>query len=147
MCLLEGIESFCSSAERHEAFHAIYPLWLHALVTKRKCGLGCMDCAVSCMQDVPAEYTRNCTVASAYEVRRSMVPRTLPKLRLSKYGLPNDDPPQVPGSICNIAMPNQSTRARFLWVRPPFAQAYTAVHKMSILPKYNTLWTAIPAYS
>ncbi len=106
-----------------------------------------MDCAVSCMQDVPAEYTRNCTVASAYEVRRSMVPRTLPKLRLSKYGLPNDDPPQVPGSICNIAMPNQSTRARFLWVCPPFAQAYTAVDKMLILPKYDTLWTAISAYS
>ncbi|CAL8465540.1 g5076 [Coccomyxa elongata] len=66
--------------------------------------------------DVPAEYTRNCTVATDYEVRRSMVPRILPKLPVSKYGLPNDDAPQVPGHVCNIAMPGQSTRARYLWV-------------------------------
>lgn len=99
--------------------------------SKESCTVGCMLCAAMCMQDVPAEYTRNCTVASDYEVRRSMVPRILPKLPVSKYGLPNDDAPQVPGHICNIAMPGQSTRSRYLWVRPPFAQA---VHRVSFCP-------------
>lgn len=45
-----------------------------------------------------------------------MLPMMLPKLPLSNYSLPKSDPPRVPGSLCNIAMPSQSTRTRFLWV-------------------------------
>ncbi|EIE23036.1 hypothetical protein COCSUDRAFT_63419 [Coccomyxa subellipsoidea C-169] len=67
-------------------------------------------------QDPPADYTRNCTEASNYVVRSSLVPKKLPNMKLAQYRLPNDDPPRVPGSICNIAMPGQSTRARYLWV-------------------------------
>lgn len=68
------------------------------------------------MQDYPPEYTRNCTVADDYTVRKSMVPNSFPKLPRSPYGLPNDDPPVVPGKICNIAMPDRDTRKRLLWV-------------------------------
>ena len=44
------------------------------------------------------------------------VPARFPKLSRNKLQLPSEDPPVVPGSICNIAMPSQSTRARYLWV-------------------------------
>ena len=40
-----------------------------------------------------------------------------PKLSRNGLALPNEDPPVVPGGICNIAMPSQSTRVRYLWVR------------------------------
>ena len=72
--------------------------------------------ASPCMQDPPADYTRNCTEASNYVVRSSLVPKKLPNMKFAQYRLPNDDPPRVPSSICNIAMPGQSTRARYLWV-------------------------------
>ncbi len=48
----------------------------------------------------------------------SMVPRKWPiGLPLNPYSIPMDDPPDIPGAICNFAMPDQSTRERYLWVR------------------------------
>ena len=48
----------------------------------------------------------------------SMVPKKWPiGLPLNPNGIPMDDPPQIPGGICNFAMPDRSTRERFLWVR------------------------------
>lgn len=70
----------------------------------------------ACVQDEPVDYTQNCTVAGNYETRRSMVPATYPKLPRNGLLLPDSDPPVVPASICNIAMPSQSTRQRYLWV-------------------------------
>ena len=70
----------------------------------------------ACMQDQPVDYTANCTVAGNYETRKSMVPATYPKLPRNWQQLPDSDPPVVPAQICNIAMPSQSTRQRYLWV-------------------------------
>ena len=69
-------------------------------------------------QDYPTQYQKNCNVVEDYEARMSMVPKEWPAgLALNGYSIPMDDPPQVPGDICNFAMPDQSTRDRYLWVR------------------------------
>lgn len=69
-------------------------------------------------QDYPTEYQKSCNVVEDYEARMSMVPKEWPTgLALNENSIPMDDPPQVPGGICNFAMPDQSTRDRYLWVR------------------------------
>ena len=74
------------------------------------------ECALS-PQDFPVNFQHNCTVAGDYTTRMSMVPNKWPTgLPLNGYGLPMDDPPQVPGGTCNFAMPDDSTRDRYLWV-------------------------------
>ena len=76
---------------------------------------------VSCdmsLQDYPVQYQTNCTAVDNYEARMSMVPKKWPNgLPLNPYGIPMDDPPEIPGAICNFAMPDHSTRERYLWVR------------------------------
>ena len=74
------------------------------------------------MQDWPTDFQKNCTVGDDYGTRASMVPKKWPTgLPLSGYSLPMDDPPSVPGATCNFAMPNSSTRDRYLWVMPATA--------------------------
>ena len=69
-------------------------------------------------QDYPTEYQKNCNVVEDYEARISMVPKKWPSgLALNGYSIPMDDPPRIPGAICKFAMPDQSTRDRYLWVR------------------------------
>lgn len=64
------------------------------------------------------DYQKNCTVVGNYEARLSMVPKKWPSgLPLSPYSIPMDDPPQISGATCNFAMPDSSTRERYLWVR------------------------------
>ena len=64
------------------------------------------------------QYQRNCTAVGNFEARMSMVPRKWPiGLPLNPYSIPMDDPPDIPGATCNFAMPDQSTRERYLWVR------------------------------
>ncbi len=69
------------------------------------------------MQDWPTDFQKNCSVVDNYGTRASMVPKKWPTgLPLNGYSLPMDDPPSVPGAICNFAMPDSSTRDRYLWV-------------------------------
>ncbi len=70
------------------------------------------------------QYQRNCTAVDNFKARMSMVPKKWPSgLPLNPYSIPMDDPPDIPGAICNFAMPDQSTRERYLWVRA--ASSYT----------------------
>ena len=75
------------------------------------------SCTVLAMQDWPTDFQKNCTVVDNYDTRASMVPKKWPTgLPLNGYSLPMDDPPSVPGATCNFAMPDRSTRDRYLWV-------------------------------
>jgi hypothetical protein len=79
---------------------------------------GALRACASSPQDFPVNFQQNCTVAGGYTTRMSMVPKKWPTgLPLNGYSLPMDDPPQVPGGTCNFAMPDDSTRDRYLWVR------------------------------
>ena len=81
------------------------------------------------MQDYPTDFQKNCTVVNNYSTRASMVPKMWPTgLPLNGYSLPMDDPPQVPGATCNFAMPDYSTRDRYLWVMPAMACTTCSLH-------------------
>ena len=74
------------------------------------------------MQDWPTDFQKNCTVVDNYGTRASIVPKKWPTgLPLNGHSLPMDDPPSVPGATCNFAMPDSSTRDRYLWVMPALA--------------------------
>jgi hypothetical protein len=91
------------------------------------------ECASS-LQDLPVSFQHNCTVADDYTTRMSMVPKKWPTgLPLNGFSLPMDDPPQVPGGTCNFAMPDDSTRDRYVWVSGHIA-ATAKTEEMSMLP-------------
>ena len=80
------------------------------------------------VQDYPTDFQKNCTVVDNYGTRASMVPKKWPTgLPLNGYSLPMDDPPSIPGATCNFAMPDHSTRDRYLWVMPAMACTHASL--------------------